>query len=95
MVLVTGKGSHDLRVFDGATGALMEPIGHAGSGAGQFLRPNGVRVVQDFALVVERDNRRIPVLGMPGGAMQTCQCLIAAANAAGGSDNITAIVAQF
>lgn len=67
MVLVTGKASHDLRVFDGATGEPMPPIGRAGSAPGEFLRPNGVVVVQDFALVVERDNRRVQVLGMPGG----------------------------
>lgn len=65
LVLVTGKATHDLRVFDGATGETLEPIGSAGSGAGEFLRPNGVLVVEDFALVVERDNRRVQVLEMP------------------------------
>jgi 3-phytase len=67
IVLVTGKESHDLRLFDGATGATLETIGSAGSGPGEFLRPNGVIVVDDFALVVERDNARVQVLEMPQG----------------------------
>ena len=33
MVLVTGKATHDLRVFDAATGATMKPVGREGSGA--------------------------------------------------------------
>lgn len=66
-VLVTGKGSHDLRVFDGAGGHTLETVGEEGDGPGQYLRPNGVIVVGDFALISERDNRRIQVLQMPAG----------------------------
>jgi 3-phytase len=67
MVLVTGKATHDLRVFDAATGATMKPVGREGSGAGEFLRPNGLKVVGDVVLVVERDNRRVQVLSLPDG----------------------------
>lgn len=67
VVLVTGKGSHDLRLYDGATGATLGALGQEGSGPGDFQRPNGVIVVGDFALVVERDNRRVQVLLMPDG----------------------------
>ncbi len=67
IVLVTGKQSHDLRLFDGASGASLGALGSEGDTAGSFRRPNGVVVVGDFALVVERDNRRVQVLHMPEG----------------------------
>lgn len=66
-VLVTGKGSHDLRVFDAATGGTLTPIGHPGAELGAFQRPNAVVVVGDHALVVERDNARVQVLSLPEG----------------------------
>lgn len=67
IVLVTGKGSHDLRLFDGADGSTLGVFGAPGPELGSFDRPNAVVVVDDFALVVERDNRRIQVLSMPSG----------------------------
>lgn len=67
LVLVTAKGTHELKVFDGADGALIGSWGSEGTGPGEYQRPNGVLVVEDFALVVERDNRRIQVLHMPEG----------------------------
>lgn len=66
-VVVTGKDSHDLRVFDGATGATLEPIGGPGEALGSFLRPNAVLVVEDYGFVVERDNRRVQVVALPSG----------------------------
>ncbi|MCA9763549.1 MAG: hypothetical protein KC544_10535 [Gemmatimonadetes bacterium] len=65
VVLVTGKASHDLRVFDIRTGAAQTPIGRRGAGPGEFDRPNAVLVAGDLALVVERDNHRVQVLRMP------------------------------
>lgn len=62
VVLVTAKGTHDLKVFDAATGATLPAIGTPGAGAGQFMRPNAVYTVGDLSLVVERDNHRIQVL---------------------------------
>ena len=67
IVLVTGKDSHDLRMFDGAEGTVLGALGQEGTGLGDFLRPNAVLVLEDFVLVVERDNGRIQVLEMPEG----------------------------
>lgn len=67
IVVVTGKASHDLRLYDGATGETLGSLGREGAGLGEFSRPNGVIVVDDFALVVERDNGRVQVLRMPDG----------------------------
>ena len=66
-VLATAKATHDLKVFDAATGALLPAIGGEGSALGSFLRPNAVLVVGDLAFTVERDNHRVQVTRMPEG----------------------------
>lgn len=66
-VLVTAKGTHDLKVFDARSGAVLQPIGGPGDGPGRFRRPNAVVVAGDLAFVVERDNHRIQVLHLPDG----------------------------
>ena len=68
LVLATGKETHDLQVFDASTGQLRAPLGSPGEGPAQFRRPNGIVVVGDLALVVERDNHRVQVLSLPDGA---------------------------
>lgn len=67
VVLVTAKGTHDLQRFDGASGQRLDSWGRQGAELGMFDRPNAVIVVDDFALIVERDNRRVQVLQMPEG----------------------------
>lgn len=63
-VIVTAKATHQLLVFDGASGALLRRVGGQGSAPGRFDRPNGISVWADYALVVERDNRRVQVLSL-------------------------------
>lgn len=65
-LLVTAKSTDDLFVFDAADGRLLRRIGRSGSGLGQFRRPNGILVEGELVLVVERDNRRLQVLSLPG-----------------------------
>ena len=67
LVLVTGKGSHDIRVFDVRTGEARAPIGGRGEALGQFNRPNAVLVSGDLAFVIERDNHRVQILKLPAG----------------------------
>jgi 3-phytase len=66
-VVVTGRASSDLELFDAATGAWVGAFGGEGAAPGRFAHPNGVAVVGDLALVVDRDNRRVQVLHLPGG----------------------------
>ena len=66
LLLATAKSTHRLVVYDGATGAFVRHVGERGAGEGQFDRPNGIAVVDDLAFVVERDNRRVQVLRLPG-----------------------------
>ncbi len=65
-LIVTGKSTHRLSVYDGATGRLLRTVGERGSAPGQFDRPNGIAVFGDDVFVVERDNHRVQVLKLPG-----------------------------
>jgi 3-phytase len=65
-LFATAKDGHLLRIYDAATGETLRDLGGPGTGPGEFQRPNGVLVVDDLLVVVERDNRRIQVLGLPG-----------------------------
>jgi 3-phytase len=65
-IIATGKASHTLAVYDADTGTRLRTVGGPGTGAGEFGRPNGIAVFGDLAFVVERDNRRVQVLELPG-----------------------------
>lgn len=66
LVIATAKATDRLVVYDGATGETLRSVGTPGGGEGQFRRPNGVAVADDLLFVVERDNHRVQVLGLPG-----------------------------
>jgi 3-phytase len=65
-LISTGKEAHQLLVHDGETGALLRRVGGKGAAPGQFNRPNGVFAWGDRLFVIERDNRRVQVLSLPG-----------------------------
>ncbi|WP_246149876.1 phytase [Arenimonas fontis] len=66
-VIATAKeGKAGLIVYDGDSGERLRGVGGTGDGEGEFLRPNGIAVAGDRLLVVERDNRRVQVLALPG-----------------------------
>lgn len=65
-LIATAKATDRLVVYDGDTGATRRTVGGPGSGAGEFNRPNGIFVADDLVFVVERDNRRVQVLRLPG-----------------------------
>ena len=64
-VIVTGKKSNTLEVFDGDDGRHLRSVGGKVRALGQLDRPNGIAVVGDLALVVERDNHRVQVFALP------------------------------
>lgn len=64
-LIATAKQTDMLLVFDGATGTLLRTVGSSGTGPGQLDRPNGIAVVGDLVLVVERDNHRIQAFRLP------------------------------
>jgi 3-phytase len=64
-VIATCKSTDQLLVLDATDGRTLQRVGSTGDGPGQFRRPNGVAVVDDLCIVVERDNRRVQVLRLP------------------------------
>lgn len=64
-LIATAKSTHRLMVYRGDSGELLRTIGEQGAALGQFDRPNGVFVIDDLVLAVERDNRRVQVLRLP------------------------------
>ena len=65
-LIASAKSSHRLVVFDADSGERLGTVGSEGDAPGQFKRPNGVAVHGDHLFVVERDNRRVQVLALPG-----------------------------
>lgn len=65
-VIATAKEGKGLVVYDGDTGETLQVVGTVGEAPGQFSRPNGIAVHGDRVFVVERDNRRVQVLSLPG-----------------------------
>ena len=54
-----------LVVNDAATGKELRRVGGPGTGPGKMERPNGIFVIDDLAMVVERDNHRVQVFQLP------------------------------
>ncbi len=65
MLFVTGKESDTVEILDPQSGKLLRTLGGPGKDLGQFRRPNGIAVIEDYLLVVERDNQRVQVLHLP------------------------------
>ncbi|MGQ0801381.1 MAG: phytase [Pseudomarimonas sp.] len=61
----TAKGSDRVMLFDADSGLLKGSFGAPGKETGQFKRPNGIYVIDNLLLVVERDNHRVQVLSLP------------------------------
>lgn len=64
-LIASAKDVHELVVFDADTGANRNRVGRPGTGLGEFGRPNGLAVIDDLLLVVERNNHRVQVLALP------------------------------
>ena len=64
-LLSTAKTTDVLVVNDAATGKELRRVGGPGTAPGRMERPNGVFVIDDLAMVVERDNRRVQVFRLP------------------------------
>lgn len=65
-LLATAKATDCLLVLKASDGSLVNRFSGSGRGPGQLRRPNGVAVVDDLLLIVERDNHRLQVLRLPG-----------------------------
>ena len=64
-LLSTAKTTNAVLVNDAATGVLVRRIGGTGKALGRLQRPNGILATDSLLFVVERDNRRVQVFGLP------------------------------
>lgn len=64
-LIATEKSQNVLLVNDAATGAPIRRVGGSGTARGQMMRPNGVAVMNDVVMVVERDNHRVQAFRLP------------------------------
>ncbi len=64
-LLATQKDESYILVLNATTGELLNRVGGLGDELGQFNRPNGIAVIDDLVLVVERDADRVQVLRLP------------------------------
>lgn len=64
-ILATAKSSNVIRVSDARTGALLDRVGGTGEGPGRLRHPNGIAVIDDVMVVVERDNGRVQLFSLP------------------------------
>ena len=64
-LLSTAKTTDVVLVNDAATGAPVRRVGGSGTEPGKLKRPNGITVIGDMMLVVERDNHRVQGFALP------------------------------
>lgn len=64
-LLSTAKEADVILVHEAATGQPIRRAGGPGTQPGQVERPNGIAVIGDVALVVERDNHRVQAFALP------------------------------
>ncbi len=64
-IIATSKDKDYLQVYDAITLEELEKIGKSGKGKSEFSRPNGIWVIDNLMLIVERDNHRVQVFTLP------------------------------
>jgi 3-phytase len=64
-LLATAKESNVVFIYDAVTGKKITQFGQFGNKIGDLSRPNGIAVIDDYAVIVERDNHRIQVFSLP------------------------------
>jgi 3-phytase len=64
-LLATAKEGDTIIAYDASDGSFIQRFGDGGTNAGQFERPNGIAVIDDLVLVVERDNQRVQLFTLP------------------------------
>ncbi len=64
-LIATAKEGNGLYIADATNGEHLRIYGSTGVDTGQFKRPNGITVFEDYLFVIERDNRRIQIVELP------------------------------
>lgn len=64
-LLATAKEGHSIIIYNAEDGSLIKRYGQEGTSPEEYNRPNGIAVIDDLMLVVERDNARVQVTRLP------------------------------
>lgn len=64
-LLATAKESDVVLAYDASTGEQKQIFSEEGTGIGQLDRPNSIAVVEDLAVIIERDNHRVQIFTLP------------------------------
>lgn len=64
-LLATAKETDVILAYDATNGEQLDVFSESGSGVGQLDRPNSIAVMDDYAIVVERNNHRVQVFSLP------------------------------
>ncbi|MBN2012000.1 phytase [candidate division KSB1 bacterium] len=64
-LIATAKEGNCLYVCHADNGTLLFKVGLNGNISAEFKRPNGISIIDDLLLVVERDNHRVQVFSLP------------------------------
>lgn len=64
-LIATAKSTDLLYVYDAETGETIKTVGGTGTEPGKLKRPNGIWVINDMCIVVERDNHRVQIFSLP------------------------------
>jgi len=65
-LFATAKAGDVIRIYAAASGMHLRDLGGPGTGPGEFRRPNGILARDGMLFVIERDNHRVQILGLPG-----------------------------
>ena len=64
LILVSSKNDHSILCFSKDDGNLSHTIGSKGFDHDKLNRPNGIKVINDYLFIVERDNNRCQIINM-------------------------------
>lgn len=64
-LLATAKETDVILAYDASNGEQLSVFAESGTGIGQLDRPNSIAVMDDYAIVVERNNHRVQVFSLP------------------------------
>ena len=65
LIFVTSKNNNDVMIMDRKDGRELARFGNTGNQLGEFKRPNGITIIDNLIIVLERENHRIQIFGLP------------------------------
>lgn len=64
-LLATAKETNVILAYNAINGEQLHVFSESGTDIGQLDRPNSIAIVEDYAVVVERNNHRVQVFSLP------------------------------